>query len=151
MVKMQLRISLLQPKTMPLIKISGKKTAELVRTEVKRGMITSCVPSTQEVSKSLPSSRCCSMFSMTIIALSMISPMPKTKPVHSTNLSSFWTLSTKGSIATTSSKQYSKRVLCWNLEINYLVREDNILETNPSIALFSIHLTTATKSFFLST
>ena len=65
---------------MPLMKISGTKTAQVVSTDESIGAITSCVPRTTASVSGSPRDQRAVMLSTTMIELSTIMPMPSTSP-----------------------------------------------------------------------
>ena len=65
---------------MPLINIRGTNTAMVVGDELSIGVIISVVPTAQERFREYPRSRYCEIFSVTIMALSIIIPTARIKP-----------------------------------------------------------------------
>ena len=65
---------------MPLRKISGTNTEQVVSTELSMGVNTSLVPFTMASSNVLPCRHRCMILSMTMMELSTIMPTPRIRP-----------------------------------------------------------------------
>ena len=74
----------------PLMNTNGTNTAMVVSDELSMGVIISVAPDAQALRSARPRSRCCEMFSVTMMELSIIMPTARISPESEMMLSDTW-------------------------------------------------------------